>query len=82
MEYSRKLKTALSTELQKRKRSADMQPPECDAFTKGDPGARTFTSPGYPEHYTKNISCVKVLTGEVKCKLALNTTFNTRATFS
>lgn len=37
--------------------------PECEPFTIGDDAAKTFSSPGYPGHYTKNISCVRVLEG-------------------
>lgn len=38
--------------------------PECEPFTIGNETAKTFNSPGYPLHYTKNISCVRVLEGE------------------
>lgn len=38
--------------------------PDCEAFSLGNEASKTFNSPGYPGHYTKNISCVRVLTGE------------------
>lgn len=38
--------------------------PECEPFTIGDEASKTFNSPGYPGHYAKNISCVRVLEGE------------------
>lgn len=37
---------------------------ECQPFTIGDDTTKTFESPGYPGHYTKNISCVRVLEGK------------------
>lgn len=38
--------------------------PECEPFTVGNMTAKTFFSPGYPDNYTKNISCVRVLEGK------------------
>jgi len=39
---------------------------ECAPFTIGNETAKTFYSPGYPAHYSKNISCIRVLTGNQK----------------
>lgn len=38
--------------------------PDCESFSVGHEASKTFNSPGYPENYTKNISCVRVLTGK------------------
>lgn len=54
----------LLDESAKSKRSVEKEPAECEPFTLGDEAGRIFYSPGYPGHYTKNISCVRVLEGE------------------
>lgn len=38
--------------------------PDCESFSVGHEASKSFNSPGYPENYTKNISCVRVLTGK------------------
>jgi hypothetical protein len=67
----RRYKSVLLEESSKAKRSAKekLMAPECEPFTIGNEAERTFTSPGYPGLYTKNISCVKVLEGERICYL-------------
>lgn len=54
----------------KAKRSLDKEntSPECEPFTIGDDSIKTFWSPGYPNDYTKNISCVRVIDGEMSFK--------------
>jgi hypothetical protein len=37
----------------------------CYKFKEGDPIKNEFYSPGYPESYPNNISCFKVLKGEI-----------------
>lgn len=53
----------------KQRRSADKSDP-CEQFTLGDDVARTFLSPGFPNStdYMKNITCVKVIEGSLKCQ--------------
>lgn len=63
----RRYKSVLLDESAKSKRSVEKEPAECEPFTLGDEAGRTFYSPGYPGHYTKNISCVRVLEGEREC---------------
>lgn len=63
----RRYKSVLLEESSKTKRSAVKEKtlaPECEPFTFGNEAERTFNSPGYPGHYTKNISCVRVLEGK------------------
>lgn len=51
-------------DLTKSKRSADKdRESECEKFAIGEEGIKTFYSPGYPDEYTKNISCVRVIEG-------------------
>lgn len=49
----------------KTKRSIENEAPECEPFTTGDESIKTFYSPGHPGEYTKNISCVRVIEGNV-----------------
>lgn len=68
----RRYQSVLLDQSNKAKRSAVKEQtisPECEPFTVGEEGSRTFYSPGYPGHYTKNISCVRVLEGEKICSL-------------
>lgn len=53
----------------KQRRSADKSDP-CEQFTLGDDVGRTFLSPGFPNStdYAKNITCVKVIEGSLKCQ--------------
>jgi hypothetical protein len=64
----RRYKSVLLDESSKTKRSAQWTDKEkeerCAPFVIGDEATKTFYSPFYPEHYSKNISCVRVLEGE------------------
>lgn len=51
---------------EKSKRSTETEVSvECEPFTVGDEVAKTFFSPGYPKEYTKNITCVRVIEGNI-----------------
>ncbi|CRL04102.1 CLUMA_CG017215, isoform A [Clunio marinus] len=60
----RRNKSVLLEQPLKAKRSAMKEKtmaPECELFSIGSNATKTFSSPGYPDHYTKNMSCVRVL---------------------
>lgn len=67
----RRYKSVLLEDPSKSKRSLVNAPdrevamnPECEAFSIGNEVSKTFTSPGNLTNYAKNISCVRVLSGE------------------
>ena len=59
----RRYQSVLLDDSSKAKRSIPMHP-DCEPFVIGEIDSKIFYSPGYPGHYTKNISCVRVLEGE------------------
>lgn len=51
----------------KRSTGADMDP-NCHKFNYGNGVEKEFYSPGYPNNYTKNVTCIHVIEGETKKK--------------